>query len=240
MTYPVIVSTCDKYLWALKPFSYLFNTYWSAEQPVIVVGYNPPESQGIHLPGNFSFYSISRTNYPAKRWSTGMIKFFESSLAPDLFVWLLEDYWLCRTVDVSGVETLFDYLSDKPGVLRLDLTTDRLYNGDMFDVESWGHYDVIETPHKSPYQMSLQAGIWRKNHLRTLLVRNKTPWQVEIHTQPPPNMRVLGTRQYPVRYLNAFKENNPNSVLNLDQLTEDHRTNILKMIPDEIRENVRE
>ncbi|GAG13851.1 unnamed protein product, partial [marine sediment metagenome] len=166
MQIPVVVSTCDKYLWALRPFSYLFNRYWSTGQRVIVVGYARPD---FDLPPNFSFYSINSQSYPAKKWSSGMMEFFRTGLAPELFVWLLEDYWLCRTVDVTGVATLADYVAMHPGVLRLDLTTDRLYNGDMFDVEAFGHYDIIETPAESPYQMSLQAGIWRKSHLLRIL-----------------------------------------------------------------------
>jgi hypothetical protein len=213
----------------------LFNRYWSTGQPVIVVGYKRPD---FDLPPNFDFYSIAPTSYPAKKWSTGMIEFFQSDLAPDLFVWLLEDYWLCRTADVTGVATLADYVAMRPGVLRLDLTTDRLYNGDKFDVESFGHYDIIETPAGSPYQMSLQAGIWRKSHLLRILKAGRSPWKVEINTSPPENMRVVGTRQYPVRYLNAFKGNDPETPLNLDQLTSEHRSNVFTMIPPDFRKNV--
>jgi hypothetical protein len=235
MNVPVIVSTCDKYLWALRPFSYLFNTYWSAGQRVIVVGYARPP---FDLPPNFDFYSIAPQEYAAQDWSTGMLEFFKTDLAPELFVWLLEDYWLCRQVDNTGVNTLTDYAAQHPGILRVDLTTDRLYNGQMFDVESFGHYDIVETPYKSPYQMSLQAGIWRKSHLLRILRPNLTPWQVEIDTRPPKNLRVIGTRQYPVRYLNAFKGNDPTKTLNLDQLTDAHRTNVFTMIPDKFRNNV--
>jgi hypothetical protein len=215
----------------------LFNTYWSAQQRVFVAGYNPPS---FDLPDNFTFISIADKDFPAQKWTNGMIHFLEQQFREQLFVWLLEDYWLTRTVDVGGVATLADYVQMHPKVLRLDLTTDRLYNGQMFDVESFGHYDILETPYKSPYQMSLQAGIWRRSHLLRVLVRGRTPWQTEIDTRPPRNMRVLGTRQYPVRYLNAFKGEDPTNPLNLSELAPEHLENVLTMIPDSIRENVKE
>lgn len=235
MNIPVVVSTCDKYLWAIQPFAYLFNTYWSQQQQVIVVGYARPN---FALPPNFTFYSIAPQEFPASRWSDGMHQFFSEPNAPDLFVWMLEDYWITRTVDVTGVNTLADYVAMHPGILRLDLTTDRLYNGQMFEVGAFGHYDIVETPYQSPYQFSLQAGIWRKSLLMRIFKRNRTPWQTEINTQPPENMRVVGTRQCPVRYLNAFKGQDPSKLLNLDQLDELHRGNIFTMLPENIRMNV--
>jgi len=107
-------------------------------------------------------------------------------------------------------------------VLRLDLTEDRLYAGGMFDVEPYGHYDIIETPPGTPYQMSLQAGIWRRTMLLELLQPGMSPWAVELQNSPPENMRVLGTRQNPVRYANVFKGGNPDELLNLDQIPGEH------------------
>ncbi len=219
MQLKVLVATSDKYLWAMQAFANLFNTYWSAQQPVTVVGYTPPEFQ---LPDNFTFYSIRSPEYPQGQWSDGIIEYLANE-PEDMFTLMLDDYWLCRTVDVAGVATLGDYLAEHPTVLRLDLTTDRLYAGGMFEVESFGHYDIIETPEGTPYQMSLQAGIWRKALLLSLLERGKSPWEVELHTSPPASMRVLGTRQWPCRYINVFKGGDPGQTLNVEQLTAEHR-----------------
>jgi len=215
----VIVTTCDKYLWAIRPFAYLFNTYWSELQEVIVVGFKPPK---FKLPPNFEFFSLGPSEYPANRWSNQVIDFLRQF--PDShFVWLLEDYWLNRRADNSGISTLHEYMQLHPEVLRIDLTTDRLYNGQMFEVESYGHYDIIETPRGSPYQMSVQAAIWNRKLLLALLRPNTSPWDVEMYTQPPASMRVLGTRQWPLRYANVFKGGEPGKALNLDKIPAEHR-----------------
>lgn len=224
MQLPVFVEISDNYLWTLRPFAYLFNTYWSGLQRVVVAGYSMPD---YRLPDNFSFYQISEKNYPADKWSDGMIKFL-SDQKETHFVFLLCDYWLCRTVDVRGVMNCYDYVRERPDVLRIDLTDDRQYAGGVFDVGSWGSYDIIETPHGTPYQMSTQAGIWNKDRFLELLKPNMSAWEVEIYTQPPEYMRVLGTRQKPVKYANAINKGNIDRN-ELKQIQENHMEEIRKM-----------
>jgi hypothetical protein len=220
--------TSDKYRWALTPFAYLFNTYWSSLQPVVIGGFNPPLAP---LPKNFAFHSIARKNYPPEKWSDALIQFV-SSMGDEYFVLLLEDYWLIRTVDVEGVRACYEYMKCRQEVLRMDLTGDRLYAGGMRDVDSWGHYDIIETPVGTPYQMSLQAGIWNKRRLLDILSPGKTAWQTEIHIAPPESMRVLGTRQWPVRYANAVLKGKLDPI-EIRKIPEEHIQNILRMIPEE-------
>ena len=213
MDLPVVVLTSDTYSWALKPFSFLFNQYWSALQPVIV---GTDTRLEFELPPNFRVVSMSDWKaLPKEQWSDGLIQLLRSEVGP-FFTLLLDDYWISRTVDHQGISSLADYMGMHPEVLRMDLTTDRLYAGGMFDVESWGHYDIIETPHGTPYQMSLQAGIWNRDRMLEILQPGLTPWQVEVQTSPPETMRVLGCRQIPMRYINAFKGGDPGQVLNLE------------------------
>jgi hypothetical protein len=196
----VFVLTCNKYLWALRPFSYLFNQYWSSLQPVVVGCFAPPS---FPLPDNFTIYQIDKQDYPANKWSNGLIKMLKA-VNDEFVVLLLEDYWLCRGVDHSGILTLRDYMIGHGNVVRFDLTADRLYGHMMRDVDYWGHYDIIECAEDAPYQMSLQAAIWRRELLLWLLQPDKSAWEVELHTNMVGrDVRVLGSRQYPIRYSNA-------------------------------------
>lgn len=228
MNLPVYVEVSDKYLWTLGPFCHLFNTFWSELQPVTIYGFSKPHFQ---LPQNFTFHKVSQSPYPAHMWSNALIEFL-STTQDELFVFLLCDYWLSRTVDHRGIASLADYMKNKPRVLRMDMTADRLYAGGMFDVESWGSYDIIETPHNTPYQMSLQAGIWRKSLMLELIHEGMTAWEVETHIAPPANMRVLGTRQYPIRYANAVLKGKIDSK-QIDMLPDGHKQHVQGMIPKE-------
>lgn len=229
MSIPVYVEVSDKYLWALGPFSYLFNTYWSSLQEVVIFGYNRPD---FVLPSNFKFLSISSQNYPAERWSDGFIQFLKM-MDTSHFILLLNDYWLCRRVDHAGIVSLHEYAMQHPEVLRVDLTADRLYAGGMYDVEDWGHYDIIETPPETPYQMSTQAGIWNRELLLQLLKHNKSAWEVEIHTHVPSSMRVLGTRQYIIRYANGLLKGKLD-VKEVQRIPQPHRSHVQQWFPKDI------
>lgn len=199
----VIVMTSDSYLWALRPFCYLFNIYWSSLQPVLVVGYSRPK---FPLPNNFEFYSVGDQTGP-DQWSGTLIRAL--NYIPDThFVLMLEDYWLQRTVDHVGIASLTEYCQGHDEVIRLDLTDDRLHAyGDARDAPDygpWGHYDLIITGNDKQYQFSMQAGIWNKHHMLSLIQAGKSPWEVELYTSIPDGWIVLGTRQFPLRYANAL------------------------------------
>lgn len=229
----VFVEVSDNYLWTLKPFAYYFNIYWSTLQPVIVAGYKKPDFQ---LPPNFKFHQIAPENYPADKWSDGMINFL-SKQDDRHFILLLCDYWLCRTVDMRGIDACYEQMTMHNNVLRFDLTDDRQYAGGVKDIGYYGSYDIVETPHGTPYQMSLQAAIWNKKLLLDVLKPGMSAWETEIHLQPPSNLRVMGTRQRPVRYANAVLKGR----IDYDQLgkiPKEHYEEAIKHIPKGWENNV--
>ncbi len=224
----VYVMSNQKYNWALQGFSYLFNRFWSELQEVVVVTDVEPS---FELPPNFTVKSMNAGKpLPKERWSDGLI-FMLQKIPDDVFVLLLEDYWLIRKVDNAGVDTLADYMRSHKEILRVDLTDDRQYNGHMKDIGAWGHYDLVETPNDSEYQMSLQAGIWNRDLLLSVMRPGLDPHQVELFISPTlherDDMRVIGTRQRPIRYCNIYYQGK----VQLDQirlLPEEHRKELTK------------
>ena len=237
---PVYVLTSDPYLWAAKPFAYLFNIYWSSLQEVTIAGYSVPDFELYPKCDNFRFCQIDAVHYDADHWSDGLLRFLHAPEVKDqeLFVLLLEDYWLTRTVDIQAIESLAEYMRLHSDILRMDLTTDRLYAGGMFDVESWGRLDIIETPFETPYQTSLQAGIWRKSLMFQVLDYGYSPWRFEIDTKPPKELRVCGTRQCPIKYANIFKGG---EILQseLNKIPAEHRARVIDMMPAEERSKIK-
>lgn len=204
----VVVFTCDKHVWATKPFAWLFNKYWHPDQRVIIVGYNKPN---FDLPKNFFFYSVSDNEYPADKWVDAALKFFGDYVSKH-FILFHEDYWLVRNVDVDGVRILHDYIKSDENILRVDLTADRLYAGGSQDIGYLNRFDLIEAP-QSQYQMSHQACIVNtflyKRMLELLPENSHSAWNVELQGTTIVNsfkdrMKVVGTRQFPLRYANAL------------------------------------
>lgn len=210
----VLVTSCDKSIWTIRPFAYLFNKYWSELQSVTVLTESIPS---FSLPPNFTIKQANidgNIRWPMQQWSNGLIRFLEG-IPEQQVVIFLDDYWFVRQVDYSGINTLAEYMRLHPKILRIDLTTDRVYAGgaprpmDGKDYDTYGHYDLFEVP-GSPYQMSLMPGIWNKEKLLTVLKPNWTPWEVELTgtdvlNNQFPEFVVLGTRQNPVRFTNALR-----------------------------------
>lgn len=216
----VLVLTSDKYLPALKPFAWLFNSYWGLEQPVLIGGFTPPD---FELPPNFSFHSIGRMeDYPVEKWSDGVIAFLKA-IPDEVFILTLEDMWLTRHVDVEAVRILYRYMHQFKNVLRIDLTADRLYAMNMVDYAPCSRLDLILSDRTSQYQMSMMPGLWRKELLLRHLVPNESPWQVELEGTPrvagDESIIVLGSRQWPLRNLLAFRHGDTEQ-LNLEGLRE--------------------
>lgn len=193
MTTKVIVYTCTEYAWVIPGFAYLFNTFWSSLQPVAYAGCARQD-----LPPNFQWYDVQ--SRIAARWSDGLIEFL-NQLDDDIVCWLLDDYYLCRGIDHQAVRSLADYMRGSPEILKIDLTADRLHSGRAVDVDTWGYVDLIETSWEVPYQLSTQAALWNKANLLSILRAEMSPWDFELLDYRS-NMRVLGTRQWPIRYVN--------------------------------------
>lgn len=184
--------------WTVPIYAYLHNVFWSTMQEVVVVGYEPFPYE---LPQNFTFHSIAPESYPAKEWSTGVIEFLDS-VDDEYFIWSFEDYWLVRGVDHSAVSSLEGYLYCHPDVWRVDLTGDRLYSGGAVDRGYWGHLDMIETTPDVQYCLSTQMSVMSRRHMLHILKPHMSPWQFELQDQKAAlgSLRVMGTRQMPVRY----------------------------------------
>lgn len=233
MNTPVVVSTSDKYSWALAPFAHLFQKYVGPDCQVNVAGYTPVD---FPLPRNFSFYSIATPQYPKERWVDGFLKFLYQYDEP-FFVLMLEDYWLCRTVDTKGIDILHRLISNTPDLIRIDLTADRLYAGGMYDIGYYERFDLVESP-KSQYQMSLQAGIWNRKLLIELLEQLpgelRSAWYVELEGTTILNktdLRVFGTRQLLMRYVNGMN-NAKSSEINFAGFTDFDREAIQGIIQE--------
>lgn len=233
----IIVTTHDKFMWALKPFAYLFGNYWSMQQPIEILCESLPN---FAMPKNYTFKVIgvdAKTKWPKEKWTNGFIKYL-NSIKEQYVLILLEDYWLNRTVDLNGVKTMYEYMRAHPKVIRVDLTMDRLFaegprypHNDSGNYGHYGHYDLINRP-GTQYQMSLQPGIWNKKLLLDILEPNWSPWELELQGTGKLNetdLIVVGTRQNLVSYTNGLKNEATN--VNLIGIDDEHKERIKKWIP---------
>ncbi len=222
MGYRVYVTTSDKYLLALRPFAFLFNRFWSPDVEVVVGGFTPPD---FSLPSNFRFVVLGRMeDYPIDKWSDALIRML-NFLDDEICAIMLEDYWLCRPVDLNAVKIAHQYMKQFKNVIRFDLTADRKYAGDIEEYGRAGDLELLKSPPGSPYHMSLMCALWRKELLLKILEPDESPWDIEIQgttrlSAMGDDYLVLGTKNVPVKHTLAFRGGD-NSELLLDEIGED-------------------
>lgn len=228
--FTVVCITSDPYLWAIKPYAYLFDTFWNADKPeVFVAGFTPPD---FRIPEYFRFLSIDAAPYPTNRWSDALIATLKS-IDNDLVLLMLEDYWLCREPDTECIDMLAYFMKENPNVLKIDLTSSHIHRWDNApeaeDLLSIGHYDIIKSPKLYPYRMSLQSALWNRERLLNILQPGLTPWQIEMYYGVPDEI-VLGTRQLPLRYANIVLKG---KVMDYEvvHIPEPYQSAVRKMIP---------
>lgn len=220
---PIYVVTSKRYHKLLPGFAYLWNIFASSLASVVVVTDAIPK--GIHLPPNFEVRSVTG-GFPVgkEKWSDCLIEALTHCPQSHLLL-MLDDYWLVRSVPDGAIPTLAEYATLHPEILRVDLTDDRQFNGAAKSIGSWGSFDMVETPPESAYQMSLQAAIWSRDHLLSILRPGLSPWQVELQTSlaERPDLRVCGTAQRPLHYINVSTGGDDKRVLSYSGLPEEHR-----------------
>jgi hypothetical protein len=202
-----LVFTSDKTQWALQAFAHQWNKYVGDAWPVLVCGFTPP---AFPLPRYFKFHSIGPFDeFPVNRWSDAVIRLL-SELEDEIILFTMDDFWLARKVDTEAIDTLALYMRrDNPRVARLDLTTDRLYAGNLTEAGALGRLDLISNTYPVAYAMSFQNALWRRTELLKHLRPNESPWDSEINgtrRMEESNALILGTRQAPMRYLIAVQQ----------------------------------
>lgn len=194
----VVVLTSDRRNWLLRGFAHQWEKY-AGEIPIKVVGFTRPE---FKIP--FDFISLGRfENFPSQRWSDALILYLREFCNADFVTIFLEDYWLRQPVNLIHFWTA-ERAAIQLDAFRFDLTTDRLNAGvPLQDVLEKRGLQVFFCP-QAPYQMSLQASIFSRHKLLSLLVPGESPWEVELkgteRLAKRPDLQVFGQRQWVFNY----------------------------------------
>jgi hypothetical protein len=205
----IVVFTSDKRNWVLKGFFHQWQKYGAGDFPhynpydIEVAGFTRPAD----LPKDVAFYSIGKfENYPVERWSDAIINYL-LHLEDELFILMLEDYWLTRKIYDEAIVDAWAWMEQHPEAIRFDLTTDRCMAKSARYAGTFGRLDLCAA--KGDYSVSFQAGIFRKSLLLENLRPKETPWEAELagsfrlNNQPA---LVMGSYQWPIGYMIAVNK----------------------------------
>jgi hypothetical protein len=221
----VYVTTSDWYNPLIPAFAYLFNKFWSPDQTVTILGYTAPD---LEMPANFHFESLGAADefgnevtewsegrrgwrfgepYPTPRWSDSLKRWL--GRIPDPYFALLQiDYFIYRPVSLRQVRVLEQHIHTD-NVMKVDLTLDRAYFAHCPYAEC-EQLNIVVSAQDAPFRSSLQAAIWRREYLDSMLKPSRSPWDFEqlgMREHLNDGKLILGSAfqdQAPVPYLNVY------------------------------------
>ena len=162
MNYSVLIQTCDKYSDCWKPFFTCFDRFFPIEDCEVYIAnedchIDRPDYVGQIRTGSGSWSDRARTAV---------------EILPDKpILYMLEDFWITRTIDINGYFNLFkQYDMDS---LRIASKVGRVTT---FHHIRDNFYSIDE---KGRYILSLQPCFWNKDFLLSNLIHGEDPWQFE-------------------------------------------------------------
>lgn len=186
--------TCDNYLSLLKGNFYFFNKYWSAEEEVIVLCYKKPD---FYLPDNFKIHSLGNQSDYGKFWTNALIPFFKK-VEEDYFLILLDDLFLCRSVDVGALNKLEELIAQgkaHKACLAKPAPKNSIRKELLDDIVEFNNSGSLDQ------RTTIMQAIWNKEHFFKYLKPNFNIWNFEqnnVGQAYNEKAVVIGTKSKPV------------------------------------------
>jgi len=202
----IYVQTCDKGIHIIEAFQYLFNRYWSEEQPVTVLGYAEPE---FELAPNFSFVSLGKDTGP--QIGGQLIDFF-SGIEDEHFVYTVDSQVIIRPVQIRRFKELARFIEGSAKVGRVALTGDMEVNQPQ---QLWRIFNIGISLHSpvADYRMSAIWSIWRKDYFLRYLKPDMNLWEWEIAGSNSAKLDGIDiwspTESYPITACRIYKHGRP-------------------------------
>lgn len=192
MNLSLVVGSCDKYDFIWDKFFTLFDKYW--DHDITINKYFVTE----HKPARHkSFRPLCVGNYIWTKFARLALSYVET----DYILWMQDDYFLRKTIPLEQLSNYMNFVEIN--------NVDRLGIHDHSNLYSYAN-SAGQLKQKSLYTVSLQASIWNKKTLLSLLEQNdETNWQFEIDGTKRFNENsnnVYVSVQNPPWYLEALKQ----------------------------------
>lgn len=165
----VLVNSCDTYSDLWMPFFMLLKQHWeNIDQYSIMLN---TESKAYSVPG-MNIIRPVLTEDDCTTWSK-RFKACLNQIETKYVLILLDDFWLESDVDIARLNACVEAMERDEAIKNFSFvpTLWRNINDSAFE--------YFELRKKGPYLLNLQAGLWRTEELKALVVEDENPWQFE-------------------------------------------------------------
>lgn len=169
---PLIVSSCDKCSDLWQPFFYLIKKNW------------PDFDRKVYLCTDSMTFAYEEFDIacPLKMpsgstWSENLMALLKG-IGEDHVLLMLEDFWLKEKVDETQLHQCEEILKSDPTIGFICLI--RQLDSSLENPISEKYPNLIEYGRHTPYRVTTQAGLWRRDFLLSLLRKHESAWWFEM------------------------------------------------------------
>ena len=169
---PLIVSSCDKCSDLWEPFFTLLRNYWHGFDRKV---YLCTDTQKFSMAG-IDISCLLRMP-KGSTWSENLMTLLEQ-IDEDFVLLMLEDFWLKSVVDVDQLQRCEQVVSQNADIGFICLV--HQIEPSKENPASKDYLGLIEYGRNTPYRVTTQAGLWRRDYLLSLLRRHESAWWFEM------------------------------------------------------------
>lgn len=173
----IYVTTCNKNRHLVYNFAKLFNKFWSPNQPVTIVCYQPPDEQ---LPDNFSIMSFGNEDDKKVAQLDRLVR----TIDDEYFILMAEDFYLTQPVELAMLNTILNLYAMNYDRLSLQSIADGYQDTSKFTGQYLGT-KLYYLENREQYLCSLEASVWRREFMKKYIgqhkIQDSSDRDVEIH-----------------------------------------------------------
>lgn len=165
----LVVSSCDKYSTAWKPYFELLKRFW------------PDHPTKIYLISESRQYkdnslNVMTFNYPSEcTWSERLYRTL-NSIETEYIIFSLEDFFLLGPVNQQTIRKCIDWMDKDNRIAECRLSAWHAVNLS----EKWSDDSSFRIAGPDvPFRLDTQVAIWRRTDLMSFIDRKESPWEFE-------------------------------------------------------------
>ena len=169
--FAIVVNSCDSYADLWPPFFALLKKYWPGvgKYPLVL----NTETKTFSWPGLDVRPPAGRPAPDGERWSARLKRCLKG-IDTEFVLLLLEDFFLEEPVDEARLLRCVEWMTQDKRIRNFSFVPS------PWREEGGGIYPgFVLRPRKALYRVNLQAGLWRRQSLLSLLRAHESPWDFE-------------------------------------------------------------
>lgn len=158
-----LVLSCDKNTDIFDAFHHCIEKYYPTHPEIIYA------TETVKNP----YYKTICKNYPLEKW-TKRIRETLAEIDDEQILIIMDDFFIRQPVDTKRIKYASECLKNNIAVFSFEKSFDK-------NDEETPYKDFKKRQHGSPYEVTINCGLWQKDKLMHVLDRDSDPWDVELN-----------------------------------------------------------